>query len=258
VLADRVSWDDIDRALDREGEFLARFMREQGVQTNEVRRAWALLPGFLSAGAERVDLIELGASAGLLLAADLYDYRYRAGTWGPGSDALVLDGEDRGGPPAELLQQRLVIDRRIGLDLEPVTLNEHGARLLEAFVWPDQPERIDRLRRAIAVARTCELDLRRGDYVDLLPGLLDERRDDALTVVFHSVSTTYLNEQRYSRLVDVLRRAGEEAPLAWLSLEGPRGDPDYHGVALDLTRWPGGETRRLAKADYHGAWLDWA
>ena len=151
-----------------------------------------------------------------------------------------------------------MIDRRIGLDLEPVALDEHGARLLEAFVWADQPERIDRLRRAIAVARTCELDLRRGDYVDLLPGLLDGRRDDALTVVFHSVSTTYLDEDRYSRLVDVLRRAGKDGPLAWISLEGPRGDPDYHGVALDLTQWPGGETRRLAKADYHGAWLEWA
>jgi hypothetical protein len=258
VLAGRASWDDVDGALERESEFLARFIREQGVQTNEVRRAWALLPAFLSADAERVDLIELGASAGLLLAADLYDYRYRAGSWGPGAEALVLDGDDRGGPPAELLARRPVIGRRIGLDLEPVALDEHGARLLEAFVWPDQPERIDRLRRAVAVARTCELDLRRGDYVDLLPGLLDQRRDDALTVVFHSVSTTYLDEERYSRLVDLLRRAGEAAPLAWVSLEGPRGDPDYHGVALDLTRWPGGETRRLAKADYHGAWLEWA
>jgi hypothetical protein len=258
VLAGRASWDDVDDALEREAGFLARFIREQGVQTNEVRRAWALLPGFLWAGAERVDLIELGASAGLLLAADLYDYRYRNGSWGPGSEALVLDGEDRGGPPAELLERRLVIDRRIGLDLRPVQLDEHGARLLEAFVWPDQPERIDRLRRAIALARTCERDLRRGDYVDLLPGLLRERRDDALTVVFHSVSTTYLTEPRYAELVNVLSRAGTEGPLAWVSLEGPRHDPDYGGVALDVTVWPGGETRRLAKADFHAAWLDWA
>jgi hypothetical protein len=223
-----------------------------------VRRAWALLPAFLWAGAERVDLIELGASAGLLLAADLYDYRYRAGSWGPGSGVLVLDGDDRGGPPAELLQRPMVIDRRIGLDLEPVALDEHGARLLEAFVWPDQPERIDRLRRAITLARTCELDLRRGDYVDLLPGVLEGRRDDALTVVFHSVSSTYLSEKRYGELVAVLSRAAAEGPLAWISLEGPRHDPDYGGVALDVTVWPDGRTRRLAKADFHAEWLEWA
>jgi hypothetical protein len=258
VLAGRASWDDVDGALDREGEFLTRFIREQGVQTNEVRRAWALLPGFLSAGAERVDLVELGASAGLLLAADRYDYRYQEGSWGPGSGALVLDGDDRGGPPAELLERRLVIERRIGLDLEPVALDDHGARLLEAFVWPDQPERIDRLRRAIAVARTCELDLRRGDYVDLLPAVLAERRDEALMVVFHSVSSTYVSEQRYAELVSALSRAATEGPLAWVSLEGPRHDPDYGGVALDVTVWPERGPRRLAKADFHAAWLEWA
>src|SRR5439155_5355748 len=135
-------------------------------------------------------------------------------------------------------------------------LDEHGARLLQAFVWPDQPERIERLRRAIALARTCEIDLRRGDYVELLPQLLEERREDALTVVFHSVSSTYLTEARYDELVAVLSRAGAAGPLAWVSLEGPRHDPDYGGVALDVTVWPDGGTRRLAKADFHAAWLE--
>jgi hypothetical protein len=124
-------------------------------------------------------------------------------------------------------------------------------------VWPDQHERIERLRVAIEVARSCELDLRRGDYVDLLPGVLDERRGDALTVVFHSVSTTYLSDADYRRLVQTLERAGRQGPLAWVGFEGPRGDPDHGGVALDLTVWPRGKTRRLAKVDYHAAWLEW-
>jgi hypothetical protein len=124
-------------------------------------------------------------------------------------------------------------------------------------VWPDQHERIERLRRAIAIARTCERDLRRGDYVDLLPGVLAERRDDALTVVFHSVSTTYLDDDRYGELVSALERGGADGPLAWVSFEGPRHDPDYGGVALSVTRWPGGRTERIAKVDFHAAWLEW-
>ena len=227
------------------------------MQTNEVRRAWGLLPGFLTLEAERVDLVELGASAGLLLALDRYDYRYRAGSWGAGENLLVLTGDDRGGPPAQVVERPLEVVRRVGLDLDPVALDEQGARLLQAFVWPDQHERIERLRAAIAIARECEIERLRGDYVDLLPSVLDQRRDDALMVVFHSVSTTYLSDARYAKLVSILERAGREAPLAWVSFEGPRHDPDYGAVALSVTRWPGGETRRLAKVDFHAAWLEW-
>jgi hypothetical protein len=257
VLAGRARWDDVEAALDAEGESLAAFVRDQAVQTNEVRRAWALLPAFLSLGAERVDAVELGASGGLLLALDRFDYRYRAGAWGSGGEVLVLDGEDRGGPPSSLLGGRLELARRIGLDRAPVPLDEHGQRLLEAFVWADQRERIERLRCAIAVASGCDLDLRRGDYVELLPSVLAERRDDALTVVFDSVSTIYLDDERYGELASIFRRAGGEGPLAWISFEGPRHDPDYGGVALEMTRYPGGVTRRLAKADFHAAWLEW-
>ncbi len=257
VLAGRADWDDVDGALDDEGEFLSQFMRNQSVQTNEVRRAWGLLPAFLTLDAPHVDLVELGASAGLLLALDRYDYRYSSGSWGNGTDALVLGGEDRRGPPVDLFGRGLSVERRIGLDLEPVPLDEDGARLLEAFVWPDQRERIERLRQAIAVARTCELDLRRGDYVDLLGAVLAARRDDALMVVFHSVSTTYLDDDRYRELTSVLARGGADGPLARVSFEGPRHDPDFRGVALELTRWPGGETSRLAVVDFHAAWLEW-
>jgi hypothetical protein len=256
VLDGRASWERIDDALDEQREFVARFVREQTVQTNEVRRAWGLLPGFLSTGASCVDLIELGASAGLLLEFDRYAYRYRAGAWGDGS--LELAGDDRGGPPAELLARALEVGRRRGVDLDPVDVTtDEGARLLEAFVWPGQSERMERLRAAIAIVRDDPPELVRGDYVDLLPSLLRERRDGVLTVVFSSVSTIYLHEERYQELASALARAGRDGLLAWVSFEAPRDDREYGGVALDVTVWPGGATRRLAKVDFHCDWLEW-
>jgi hypothetical protein len=256
VLGGQASWDDVDTALSAHRDFLARFVAEQDVQTNEVRRAWGLLPGLLSIGARRIDLLELGTSAGLLLALDRYRFRYRGGSWGRGS--LVLDGDDRGGPPADVFSRPVEIGRRRGLDLNPVDVTtEHGARLLQAFVWADQADRLERLRHAIEIARGDPPELVRGDYVELLPALLQERSDDALTVVFNSVSTMYLSEERYQELVAALAKAGRRRPLAWLSLEGPRGEQDYGATALDLTLWPDGSTRRLAKVDYHCAWLEW-
>ena len=67
-LAGQASWDDVGGALEQHAEFLARFTAEQEVQTNEVQRAWALLPGFLSVADGRpFDLLELGPSARLNL-----------------------------------------------------------------------------------------------------------------------------------------------------------------------------------------------
>jgi hypothetical protein len=258
VLGGEASWDEVGRALDGHSGFLARFTAEQPVQTNEVARAWALLPGILATGAERVDLVELGASAGLLLALDRYAYRYRAGGWGDGSP--VLAGDDRGGPPARLLARPLEVARRRGVDRDPVDVTAaEGERLLEAFVWADQRERRERLHTAIEAVRADPPELLRGDYVELLPSVLRDRRADALTVVLTSVSTVYLDEERYQELVRSLARAGGEAPLAWLSLEGVRNGPDasVEGIVLELTVWPGATRRRLARVDYHAAWLEW-
>src|SRR6267142_460762 len=102
VLAGKASWDDVDTALEEHREFLSIWTREQDVQTNEVQRSWALLPGFLSiADGRPFDLLELGPSAGLNLMWDRYRYRYKTGEWGSG--ALELAGDDRIPPPVELL-----------------------------------------------------------------------------------------------------------------------------------------------------------
>ena len=97
-------------------------------------------PGFLSlADGRPFDLLELGPSAGLNLVWDRYRYRYSTGEWGTG--ALELTGDDRVPPPAELSRAACQVARRRGIDLNPVDVTtEHGARLLQSFVWADQAD----------------------------------------------------------------------------------------------------------------------
>ena len=64
-------------------------------------------------------------------------------------------------------------------------------------------------RRSTRSSRPPAARAVRGDYVDLLPGLLAERPPDALTVVFQTASTGYLAEARYDELRR-LARAGAE------------------------------------------------
>jgi hypothetical protein len=254
VLAGHASWDDVGAALDEHRDFLSRWTREQVVQTNEVQRAWALLPGFLTVSDGRpFDLLELGPSAGLNLMWDRYRYRYKTGEWGTGT--LELTGDDRVSPAAEILGRRVVVARRRGIDLNPVDVTtEHGARLLQAFVWADQTARLERVRRAIEVTREDPPELMKGDYVESLPALLADRREGEQLVVFQTASTMYLDEPAMHRLREALRHAAREEPLVYLTTGRA---PQDNGFALDLETYPHGRGRRLAVFDFHGEWLDW-
>ena len=254
MLAHRASWDDIGDALDRHAAFLARWSAEQDVQTNEVQRAWGLLPAFLFvAGGKPFDLLELGPSAGLNLLWDRYTYRYSTGGWGSGP--FELAGDDRVPPPRALLDREVSVVRRRGIDLNPVDVTtDEGSRLLEAFVWPDQPGRLDRLRRAIDVVRHDPPELQRGDYVEALPRLLRDRRDGEQLVIFQSASTQYLDAAGLERLHTAMNEAARDEPLVFISTgRAPHND----GYALELRRYPGGHSTRLGVIDFHGEWLEW-
>jgi hypothetical protein len=243
------SWDAVQEALETEHEWLGCFVAEQPVQTNEVQRCWALLPAFLSLGDGRaLELIELGASAGLNLVWDRYRYAYAGGTWGDG--ALTLAGEERAPVPAGLLARRPAVVRRRGIDLHPLDpAREEDVRLLECFVWPDVAERVERLRTALAIAAADPPEILAGDYVDLLPALLADRDPDARTVVFQTVSTVYLDADRYAEL----RRIVDAADVDWISTR--RFSEEETGLEGGFELEVG--KRLVARMGYHGQWLEW-
>lgn len=253
MVAGDASWDDIDAAFDRHAAFLRRFTAEQDVQTNEVQRAWALLPAFLTVADGRpFDLLELGPSAGLNLVFDRYRYRYAAGTWGDGP--LELHGDDRVPLPPELLDRGISVARRRGIDLNPVDAStEHGARLLQAFLWPGQEERSARLLRAIDLLCADPPELIRGDYVKRLPKLLADRVPGTKLVVFQTASTVYVNRDGMARVRAALQEASLREELVFVNPESGRDD----GYWLELEHYPGGDRERLAVMDFHGAWLEW-
>ena len=254
VLGGEASWGSLDVALERHAQFLRRWCSEQEVQTNEVQRSWALLPAFLSLDDGRpFDLLELGPSAGLNLLWDRYAYRYSSGVWGSGE--LELHGDDRVPPPAALLARRVEVVRRRGVDLSPIDVTtSDGARTLKAFVWPDQPGRLERLQRAIDVARRDPPELIRGDYVAELPALLRDRVPGAQLVVFQTASTMYLDRPGAERLRAALHEAGGREPLVFVTTGRA---PDDDGFALEVERFPDDGPTRVAVFDFHGAWLAW-
>ena len=257
VLGGEAQWDD---PLAEHQEFLARFVADQGVQTNEVQRSWVLAPLLLRVaertGVSTLDLVELGPSAGLNLVWDRYRYAYEAGEWGPERAAVRLTGEERGPVPARLLEGEVSVRGRVGIDRSPIDVtSEEGARLLRSFVWAGQTERLERLDRAIDALRADPPELVRGDFVEELPEVLAAQPLDGLTVVFQTAALGYVGDQGRKRVREALETAGAERPLAFVSTGKPRAGGEDWG--LRLVYWPAGDREFAGHADFHGSWLRW-
>jgi hypothetical protein len=245
VLSGRASWDDVRGALRDEVDFLADWIASDRVQTNEVRRCWWLLPCFMEVarrrGCDLVDCVELGCSGGLNLIWDRYGYEYANGSF-PG--LLVLRGEERTPAPVGSLPR---VRSRVGVDAAPPDLRtEDGVRLLKAFVWADQDDRLQRIDAAVELWRHDPPEIVVGDMVDELPGLLARRRDDAVLLVWQTAALNYLPRERRHEV----RRLLADANVAFVETRQPiDGSHDYYGLYVD-----GDE---VAHAEFHGAWLDW-
>jgi len=239
------------------GEIRARLGR--AVQTNEVCRSAALLPGFLRIARETglpLRLREIGSSAGLNLVWDRYRYALGPHRWGDPRARLALETAWEG-PPPDLDAPVRVADRS-GCDVDPLDLRDEAAcRRLASFVWPEQTERLARLRAAIEVARADPPPLERMAAGDFVARELAEPAPGRASVVFQSLMWWYVSEAERARIERTLREAGArataEAPLAWLRLEGAAKE----AADLRLLSWPGGEDRLLAHAHYHGAFVRW-
>jgi hypothetical protein len=228
-------------------------------QTNEPMRSAALCPGFLTVAAlTGLPLVtsELGASAGLNLIWDRFAYRFGAAGWGDTGSPVVI-APDWHGPVPPLPPARVVA--RAACDRAPQDLRRPEARQrLVSFVWADQSARLARTAAAIDLALTEDVVVEAADAPEWLEARLAEAHAHAAHVVYHSIFWQYLPAAAQERCRTALEAAGARAnaaaPLAWLRLEADGGAP---GAALSLTLWPGGETRLLGRADYHGAWVRW-
>ena len=252
--------EDFLTALDELAPFIAEQLSRQ-VQTNEVGRSivpLALVNWLGSRGTTEIDWLEIGASAGLNLCFDSYGARTPTGHMGDPSSPVVFGTEWFDRAPPVSLRTPLVVGR-MATDLSPIDIHdEHEALRLTSFVWPDQIDRMARLRDAIEIARS------RGVRVRALPAdrAIVETLGDRLertTVVFHSIVWQYLGDQVQEGFRDSLHRLGGDASpdrqLIWARMEpaGPMAD-----VQVDVWDGTGAPSRRrLATVGYHGRGLRW-
>ena len=244
--------------LERERNWVAQFITS-APQTNEVRRSIALLAGFLAFAKNwkgPIDMLEIGASAGLNVSWDRFHYSTKTWEWG-GESPVEIDTDWNGAPPPVGAQPS--VRHRAACDLNPLDIDDPGQLLrLRSYIWPDQPERLARFDGAVELARQAHVKVERADAAVWLRQKLSDRARDAATIVYHSIFLQYPPRESRTAIVAAIREAGEaatpHAPLAWVRLEPEALTDrvrDSLRMVLDITTWPGGERRVLAHTDGH-------
>ncbi|WP_254712001.1 DUF2332 domain-containing protein [Streptomyces sp. TRM64462] len=236
-------------------------MLRRRTQTNEAGRCATLLP-VLAALPQPLALIEVGASAGLCLYPDKYRYVYdERPPLGPADSPVTLRCRTTGPVPFPERLPRVVW--RGGVDLNPLDVHDADAmRWLECLVWPEQTERLRRLRGAVRVARDPGEPpprLVRGDLNEAVAELVAQVPDGATSVVFHSAVLAYLPLPAREEFAATMRRL----PGHWISNEATSvlpavaarlpvpAPPDRTVFALAL------DERPLAFTGPHGQALEW-
>jgi hypothetical protein len=249
----------VARALAAQRERVAAYLRV-APQTNEIGRSAALLPGFALIAAHTglpLATFEIGASAGLNRLWPHFRYELGGWRWGDVASPVTIHAEWRGAAPP--LPARIEVAEQQACDIAPIDLNADGAALrLLSYVWPDQSDRLLRLRAAIELAQQRALRVEAADALPWVQRALAPARPGRATVLYHSVMWQYMPPATREALSAAITAAGaratREAPLAWLAFEPPNADAQ---MQLTLTLWPGGLPRMLARAHPHGRWVEW-
>lgn len=278
VGADRVPdgdpWPDVRDTVTAHRDELTATIATRTTQTNEVNRATYVAALLHLATRDLPDqpiaLIELGASAGLLLGVDRFRVEVGEARCGPVESPVRCRGESRSANfPSSLRFPRVVAT--CGVDLAPIPLEDTAqVRWLEACLWPDRPERLERFRAAVELLRPEPPPVLEADMVDGCAMAITralEQEPAAHVIVMTSWALTYLEPARRAQLAEVLAiAAARGTPVSWTSAEPVGCVPGIPTAAdgpgttvLGLRRWRSGREvapERVGSAHPHGAWID--
>lgn len=229
--------------LEQEDEIID-WIKNTNLQTNETARSSVIFPAIISLNLNKINLIEIGSSAGLIMYMDNFSYQYISEKDlfnNKKSEPLITAKTDNLAQLQDLLNKRenLEIVKRIGCDLNTIDLNnQRNVKLLKSAIW-DSPERLLRLEQAIKFFKenqiTSPISNVDIDYTEnLAEKILTLYDKNADIVIYSSVSTYQISDKLYNKLIEQLKIIKEKVncKIYFIEFEPPR-EKENLGITKD-------------------------
>lgn len=206
-------WRGIAAAIADHDAFLTAYL-DSAPQTNEVKRCAVLLGGALIVARQTglpLDIIEIGASAGLNLGFEGYRYALGAADWGAPDAGVTIRSDWRGHLPP--LDSPIVVTGRRACDLKPLDPSDPADReRVMSYIWPDQADRLAATAAAFDAASAMPWRVERADAADWVEARLAQPPfEGRARLLMHTIMWQYLPELTKARIAAAMERAGTVA-----------------------------------------------
>ncbi|MFZ0091381.1 MAG: DUF2332 domain-containing protein [Solirubrobacteraceae bacterium] len=214
-----------DFCLDRRDRLL-ELCATHRYQMNEVGRCAHVLPAMAPAiAADReMALVDVGTGAGLALHLDRYRYQFRhpdgrVTTVGDPESRVEISTELRGAQPLPIPSRLPCVSERIGIDVEPLELQDADVRAWIAACLPQEIGAVTRFHHAVEVAMSHDSRLVRGDACTALPAALASIPEDRLVCLVDTFVHVFFPDAELRRFRELVEDLGTRRDLDWISLD---------------------------------------
>jgi hypothetical protein len=220
-----------------------------------------IFSNLLSLANKPATIIDIGASAGLNLNFDRYEYYYD-GKKVYGDSRIKIHCTIKGSkmPTVSPFESPL---HKIGIDQNPINLtNTDDLIWLQALIWPDQTERFLMLKEALHPTNLSEIQLIEGSTIADFKKIIGAVDPGEIMIICATHVLYQFHEKFLLEFYDFLDAIGQKRDFYFLSAEATDAIRLKYGVnntAVVLTTYKNKlkQETLIAETNGHGNWIKW-
>jgi len=232
------------------------------VQTNALNRSAYIMPILSNLfDSVKINLIDIGTSAGLTLNLDKYAYYYD-NEYVTGEGLVKIRSAIKEGELPNF-KQILTINNKIGIDQNPLDLKiKENADWLKALIWADKVERIEKIEQAIKIARQENIQFEKASSIDKFEEIIYSQKVDVPLVIYHTHTLYQFTQEKRNEFWNLIDNIGRKRDLIYLATENSqvlKNDYGVNGVVVELTKYQKGKklSQIVAETNGHANWIKW-